>query len=271
MVLDFLYERAVEKNKNKQEDFEIQGLWKSEYLLHPNKKERRFHLHYILAQTEEQGCSYYNPEKFPIQLCNSFIGVPALELAAAPLPVKIAALDSVYGMLKDTPDQSFKIKGTVRQKASKRAQIVYSATRDLIERKSQIRRPHKIINVGVVTNIVKQFLGQEMFEVIASDFDQSLIGKKLFGEALVESGEKTLELVAESDVAVITGMTLATETLDAIIQTAKANKTLIVMFAETGANFAREYCNYGIDVVVSEPFPFYLVATGDSFINVYKN
>jgi hypothetical protein len=42
------------------------------------------------------------------------------------------------------------------------------------------------------------------------------------------------------------------------------------MFAETGANFAREYCNYGIDLVVSEPFPFYMVSNGESLIDIYR-
>lgn len=270
-ILDFLHHQAIEKAKTyEQSNFEVLGFWQSEYLLHPNRRERRFHLYYVLVQTKEQGCCYYQPETCPIELPNSLIGIHALEIEEVPTAIKIAALDSAYGVFKPTPDESFTITGSVAEKASERAKIVYSETLKLIERKSQISKPQKILNVGVVTNIVKLFTEHNNFEVQATDFDTSLIGKKLFDKAPVESGERTLDLVAESDVAIITGMTLATDSLDAIVKTAKANNTLIVMFAETGANFGREYCNYGIDVVVSEPFPFYMVSNGNSVIDIYR-
>lgn len=270
-IYEFLHQQATEKAKNhEQSDFELLGFWQSEYLLHPNRRERRFHLYYVLAQTKEQGCCYYQPETYPIELPNGLIGSHALEIEDAPLAIKIAALDSVYGVFKPTPDESFTVTGRVADKASERAKIVYNETLKLIEKKSPLSKPQKILNVGVVTNIVKFFTDHNNFEVQATDFDETLIGKKLFDKAPVHSGEYTLDLVAESDVAIITGMTLATESLDAIVETAKANNTLIVMFAETGANFAREYCNYGIDLVVSEPFPFYMVSNGESLIDVYR-
>ena len=270
-IFEFLHQQAIEKAKAYEpKDFEILGLWQSEYLLHPNRRERRFHLHYVLVQTKEQGCCYYQPVMSPIELPDALIGRYALELQDAPLPLKIAALDSAYGVFKDAPDESFTIRGRVAEKASKRAQLVYSETLKLIERTSQTSQHWKIVNIGVVTNIVKYLCDHELFEVRATDFDEALIGKILFDKAPVESGEKTLELVAQSDIAIITGMTLATESLDAIVETAKANNTLIIMFAETGANFGREYCNYGIDVVVSEPFPFYMVSNGESLIDIYK-
>jgi hypothetical protein len=42
------------------------------------------------------------------------------------------------------------------------------------------------------------------------------------------------------------------------------------MFAETGANFGEEYCRtIGVDVVVSEPFPFYIFQ-GVTRIEIYR-
>jgi hypothetical protein len=42
------------------------------------------------------------------------------------------------------------------------------------------------------------------------------------------------------------------------------------MFAETGAWLGREYCrSFGIDAVISEPFPFYIFE-GTSTLRVHR-
>jgi uncharacterized protein (DUF4213/DUF364 family) len=76
-------------------------------------------------------------------------------------------------------------------------------------------------------------------------------GKKLFGEAEVFYGKHTLDLVKQSDVAIVTGMTLTTEILDEIIKVAKENDTKVIIFAETGAHLGEFYLNAGADVVIS--------------------
>jgi hypothetical protein len=76
--------------------------------------------------------------------------------------------------------------------------------------------------------------------------------------------------VEHSDLAVVTGMTLASNTLADIIAVANSSGTPIVLVAETGAWFAPEYRDaYGIHSVVAEPFPFYIFS-GPSEINLYR-
>ena len=65
-------------------------------------------------------------------------------------------------------------------------------------------------------------------------------------------------------------MTLATEALDDLVSTAKRFGTKTIVFAETGANFGEGYCrSIGIDVTVSEPFPFYIFQ-GLTTIEIYR-
>ncbi len=270
MILDYLQQKAIEKAIDFEADkFIIRGFWKSEYILFPNSDERKFHLHYVLVQTSsDQGCSYFDPTTCKFELPESLIGESALGLHELPLPIKIAALDASYSIFRDSPNHQIRIRGSVSEKATMRAKIIYESTIALIGKQRNPELKLKLVNVGVVTNIVKLFTQDFRFEVLATDYDENLIGKEFFG-VKIEHGESTLQLVRECNIALITGMTLATETLDNILRVAQENGTLVVMFAETGAHFGREYCNYGIDLVVSEPFPFYLVSNGSSIINVF--
>ena len=65
-------------------------------------------------------------------------------------------------------------------------------------------------------------------------------------------------------------MTIATDSLELIVEEARKAGTKLLIFAETGAYFAEEYCRtIGVDAVVSEPFPFYIFQ-GASTIEVYR-
>ena len=65
-------------------------------------------------------------------------------------------------------------------------------------------------------------------------------------------------------------MVLATNSLEEIISTAENHNTKLVIFAETGAGFAPFYINNkNIDIVISEPFPFYTF-NGHTQINIFR-
>ena len=122
--------------------------------------------------------------------------------------------------------------------------------------------------VGAVGNILSG-LSTIPGEIKATDLDPALIGLKLGGVLVEDGNTKTLELIAQSDIALITGMTLATRTLDGIIETAKANGTLMVMFNQTGSNFSQEFIRMGIHSVVSESYPFYMFS-GSTIVRIYR-
>jgi hypothetical protein len=115
---------------------------------------------------------------------------------------------------------------------------------------------------------IKELVDMDI-DVIGADFDNEIVGKKLFGKAEIVHGEKTLETIKKCDVAIITGMTLTTNTLDEIITTANESNTKIVMFAETGSNLGDFYVKNGVDCVIGEPFPFYIFQ-GKNTLNIFR-
>lgn len=130
------------------------------------------------------------------------------------------------------------------------------------------KQPLKVLVVGVIGNFI-YLLNKEGYKVTATDFYSSVVGCSIHG-VYVENGSKTLELIEYSDIAIVTGMTLATETIDNIILAAKKSGTRLIFYCETGANLSSEYCSLGVDVVISERFPFY-VFNGESIIDIYRN
>lgn len=256
---------ATEKAQSYHDDeFIIRGLWRIDLLFRPNINERTFNYTVVSAQTRGQGCCYCHSEDSVF--LPSLIGQDARTVRPGSRSAEIAILDAVFASFPTTPTNSFVLDGYAADKAMQRTEIVIN------EVLQQVRdvdgRPPQVVNVGVVGNFVKALL-QHGINVKATDLEATLIGTAING-VKVEGGEHTLPLIAESDVALITGMTLATSALEDIIDTAKRSGTKLVMFAETGANFAEVYCNtLGIDVVVSEPFPFYIFQ-GRSIIKVYR-
>jgi hypothetical protein len=104
--------------------------------------------------------------------------------------------------------------------------------------------------------------------VKATDYYSGVVGQNYHGVHILH-GSKTNELIAEVDLAIVTGLTLANGTLDEILSIAQKNNTKLAIFAETGAHFASEYCQMGIDLVISEPLPFYLSGSGKTNINIF--
>jgi len=125
-----------------------------------------------------------------------------------------------------------------------------------------------VVNVGVVGNVIRA-LKNEGCEVMASDMEPEMVGTTVH-DTLVQDGTKTFDLVRDADLAIVTGMTIATDSLGLIIEEARTHNTRLLVFAETGANLGQEYCRtLGVDTVVSEPFPFYIFQ-GKSRIEVYR-
>jgi hypothetical protein len=99
--------------------------------------------------------------------------------------------------------------------------------------------------------------------------DGELISNGIHGIP-VRHGAHSPELVADCDVALICGETIANNTLSELIQTAREHRTTTVIFAVSGCHFAEEYCRtFGVDAVISEPQPQYLFQ-GTSTVDIYR-
>lgn len=263
-IFTTLKERALELSRGRpDDDFLIRGIWKVELAFKPNPAERTFNYTFWLAMTRGQGCCYCTGDD---QRGRELVGTDARELFGDQTCISIAALDSIYASLPRVPAATFELRGNSIEKTAARTRIIADEALRLLE--PVCSRKPKVVNVGVVGNVIRD-MKERGCEVWASDMEPEMIGRDVHG-VKVEDGYRTNQLVADADLAIVTGMTIATDSLGLIVEAARAGKTKLLVFAETGANFGDEYCRtIGIDAVVSEPFPFYIFQ-GVSTIEVFR-
>ena len=263
-AFELLRERALERMAGRPaEDFLVRGMWKVELAFRPNPAERTFQYTFWLAMTRGQGCCYCTGDD---ERGRELVGHDVRELVKDKTCISIAALDSLYASLERRPAASYQLVGNPIEKTDARTGIILYEAGQLV---SGIRsRKPRVVNVGLVGNVVRDLVAHG-YEVRASDMEPDTVGTRVHG-VLVEDGTRTYDLVADSDLAIVTGMTIATDSLELILEEARKAGTKLLIFAETGANFGEEYCrSLGVDAVVSEPFPFYIFQ-GVSTIEVYR-
>ncbi|MCJ1681146.1 DUF364 domain-containing protein [Streptomyces sp. APSN-46.1] len=247
------------------EDFLLRSLWGVDYRSQPTEYERFMVYSFVMAQTVRQGCCYADFGTVDLgEWSDSLIGRDAREVRGSTVAEDIAILDAAFGALPRDPFRTLQIDGAPAQKALARAEIVVG------EAMEQLRRVggRRVAQVGVMGNLI-HFLQKEEVSITASDFDTELIERGVLGVPVV-SGDESARIVAESDVALVCGETLASQTLEELVLTAREHNTKLVVFAVSGCHFAEEYCRtIGIDAVIAEPQPQYLFQ-GPSMLEVHR-
>lgn len=263
-IFELLRQRALEQLAGAPDsDFLIRGTWKVELAFKPNPAERTFQYTFWLAMTRGQGCCYCTGDD---ERGHRLVGTDARSVLQTKTCIAIAVLDSLYASLERRPAARYQIVGNPVEKTSARTGIIMHEA-DRLLAGIACRRP-RVVNVGLVGNIVRE-LQQRGCEVFATDLERDTVGTEVHG-IRVEDGTRTFDLVRDCDLAIVTGMTIATDSLELIVDQARRAGTRLLVFAETGANFGEEYCrSVGIDAVVAEPFPFYIFQ-GTSTIEVYR-
>jgi Putative heavy-metal chelation len=244
----------------------IRGVWNTSYVIELAEASSRLHLHYVVVQTVAQGCCYYEPTIETPGVSEALIGLNVLSARLVGQAWHIAALDAVFAELCREADDQHVISGSNIEKAEGRASLIASEVTRLL---GSMRRPARVANIGVVGDVVDALKRSPEVEVLASDFYQQIVGRTIHGVE-VAHGSLTPQIVADADVALVTGMTLANGTIDEIMDVAQANGTAVVVFAQTGAHFAELYCDLGVRTVISEPLPFYLTGSGPTTIDVFR-
>lgn len=265
-ILEQLAETGREKSKGlPDESFVIRGMWRTDLLFRPNPAERTFNYTYLLIQTVGEGACY----------CSA---VPALKEGFRLLGkdcrrvwpefqcFQVATVDAMFSAFEKHPDESKTMTGTSAEKALWRSRIVVGEVMRQLELMG--RRNGKVVNVGVIGNIIKMLTAKGI-EVVGTDGDPVLVGAEIGGVPVFDQ-DRTLEYVEECDVAVMTGMVLSTETLADIMDAAMRGGTRLVMFCETGANLCEEYAKMGIDSAIAEYFPFYIFG-GTTRIDIFRS
>ena len=245
----------------------IKGLWHIDCIYKPSDAERKFIYQIVVAQTLAQGACYYAGPRIQPDHLISLVGTSYSCEQQTPAPVDIALLDSVANSVRQSTYIELYLSGPSSNKAVERARLIASEVNRLACTLPNSRRL-KVCNVGVVSLLVRELIG-EGFEVTATDMDTEIIGRTLFESTTVDASTETLRRVSESDIAVVTGMTLSTETLPQILEAAKLAGTHLIMFCETGAGCASFLIDQGVASVVSEPFPFYIY-DGLTCIRVFR-
>ena len=245
------------------EDRRVKGIWGVDCLFNPSNNGRIFDYKFLVTQTLGQGCAYSTNFDYSRAFLRQYIGHDFLECDMADVALKVSFLDSMYGVLFPPENKRHLITDAVSgEKMKWRTQIILEeAARLLGDVKNK-----RIVNVGVVGDILLAFADQGA-DIAGTDYDEAIIGTRTFGDIPIFDGKDTIKEISGSDLAVITGMTITTNTIDEIIECCAAHHVKTIVFGETGANLAGYYVKHGIDVYLSEYFPFYIF-NGTSVIDV---
>lgn len=249
------------------DDMRVEGAWLLHLNYQPFVNERLFKYDVALLQVRATGAAYSVYDGIHKSELNAMVGRNARELITDKYsPVNVALLDAMYGSLSPEPDETFLISGD--NKAGRRADIICGEVQNMCRRKIIPARP-KIVNVGAIGCIIGKLKDSGM-TVSASDLDRDIIGRELGGVTIADGAAHTGEMVAEADLAIVTGMTISNGSLPEILKIAGENDTRVMIVAESGAGFGRIYCDlFAVDAVVSEPYPFYIFRC-PSEIKVYR-
>jgi len=247
----------------------IKGFWDMDIHFQPLPQERLFTCHCLIAQTHHQGCSFYQEHSLQKKELPSLIGQSYQAAKKASLPIKIAVLDSLFrfGRKSTQPSRKLRQEGTPTEKALFRAKIVCEEVQLLAPVKNHLK-PSCISILGV-SGLIVHLLMQLKYSILACDLDPTLVGAKVCGNVSVLDGAYQEYCIQNSEVVIVTGMALATGTMENTFNFASNYGTKVVVYAQTGANLAPWYLLYGADVVICEPMPFYNFE-GLSEIYVYR-
>lgn len=219
----------------------------------------------IIVQTSGVGSSYCYCEDPAVE--TNILGKDARFVNTESKCINIAALDAAYSVICPKPDIYCCIEGNNNQKAEARSVFIFSEIQRIL---LNLREPNpSIVMVGAVGNVLSE-LSRISTRIYATDLDPTLINTKMSGITIEDGTRMTLKRVSESNIALVTAMTLVTDTLSDILNTANATGTKIVIFAETGSNFAGEFLKLGVESVVSEEYPFYMFP-GRTILKVYRS
>lgn len=250
-------------NNSLSQDRILKGIWSVDCLYNPSDNGRIFDYKFIVSQTKGQGCAYSIRSNYSHEILKNYVGKDFLEVDTNDVALEVSFLDSLYGVLfPPITKKRMTLDAPSIDKLKWRTQIIVDEAKRLLGN----LRNKNIVNVGVVGDIIKSF-NSAGANIIGTDYDQTIIGTNTFFGVPILNGDETLKAVKESDLAIITGMTITTNTIDKILDVCEKNNVRTIIFAETGSNFASYFTKRGVDIFLAEYFPFYIY-NGYSVIDV---
>ncbi len=255
---------------SKQPDLRMRGVWQFELVFQPTPTERCFHYQVILALADGFGTCFV-PSFIDHRPSSGMVGIPVKRLLSRNgllPPYRLAVADAVLSTLGARPSEKFEVTADPTAKFQWRNDIVVKEVLRQLGRDTLKNRIPRVLNIGAVGGLIAGLLNSGV-EVVATDLDDSLLGHSLGGVS-VEGAARNRTYLTSCDLVLVTGMAVANGTLPSILRLAHRQNTKVVIFAETGASLGGLYCRQGADVVIGEPFPFYIFP-GSSTINIWRS
>ncbi len=201
------------------------------------------------------GFSYHNGQPTQGKSVLRLVNKNALEVlqgsADIDLPLRVSLLDAVYGAINQRngiiPQRVASLNGNYSEKAAFRSRLVTE----------RLEKNSNVLLVGLVPQFVRDMQARNI-QVSVSDMSPELEGTEIYGIPVISSGNAfTLDKLKTCDAAIVTGASIATDTIDSIFEVASVSNTKLHFYLETGSNFAPELIRRGAVSVVAEKFPFY--------------
>lgn len=235
------------------------GAWEFLCLYNPFG-ERLFNYNIIVLKTKYQGSAYYL-DKIDKDVLINHMGRKINDLPYINDAFQLALIDSYVP--QSISKKHYLLNGDSTKKSIERAKIVADYSVKLLNSGTFEKKEYDFLNIGVVKKIMMEITNRG-YKIIGSDYE------KFDSSFLIYDGSKTLELIKQVKVIIVTGMTMVNGTIVDIIKIAKQNNTKIIMFNESGARLSEYLLKLGVDIIISEEFPYYIF-DGYSSINIYYN
>ncbi len=223
----------------------------------PAPDERRFRYRVIIVKTASCGCALLPNEDAPRQI-PALVGTNLLSRHTFPRQLRVAAWDAVAASIRsDAPHRAEVLNGPAATQAALRARMVA----DEVDRCALSLGLPKACRVALIgfSHEIYRALRDRRYDVHVGELDARCDMSVVPRHRTTLGRHSGRTALRHTDVAVITGMTIANGTLDGLLRQASAARCGVVLYAETGHALLSLLPRLGIvDSVVSEPFPFYV-------------
>jgi len=266
---------ALERALMQSDDsFRLRTLWSLSYVVQADPGERRTRYTMRIAQAEGYGRSGGLDSELP-EPDAELIGQDARRILSERLwrneSDRLAIADLIIGQVSRPPDVQIVLDDSYRGKYVARAKIFAEEVQHLLERRGAehcAASPARVLVIGATAGILKA-LTSGGWEVRATDLAPDIVGRTLGGVKVLDGTTANARLMEESDLTIITGMSLTNATMPALVGLAKRHNTSTIIWAITGKNFGHYYTEHGVDSVISDPSPF-LLLPGPATIAIWR-
>lgn len=266
---------ALDRSGNLPDElFRLTAIWYLNFVRQPAPGERKTRYAAKLAQARNYGIAMGLGPNLPEPNAN-LVGEDARQVLKNGMwgdEIERAALvDLVISHVSRPADQQVRLEGSEHAKYLARSAIFADEVASVLQTRGSKYfkgiRP-RVLVIGATAGVIRDLLNRG-FDVSATDLAPELVDNELGGVKIQRGDDANPRLIADADLAVVTGMTLPNGSLPGIVEQAAKCNTSILIWAITGRNFGDYYTQYGVDAVISDPSPF-LHLPGPATIAIWR-